>query len=256
MRQSFLNLFVSIALVGAAACAGAQDQKPPQATAPGKQVDPATAGSLTGRVTFKGTPPAPERMQINADPVCLQALGNNAKSDAVLINATGGIANAFVYVKDSLADYTFDLPKAAVAVDQKGCHYTPRIFGVRVGQAVDISNSDPTLHNVHSLPMVNREFNIGQPEQGSHMTQVFTAPEVMVRLKCDVHSWMTAYGGVMTHPFYAVTTPDGAFSMSGLPPGDYELAVWHEKLGTLSQKVTIGASQTQTANFTLSATKQ
>lgn len=254
MRPTLLILLFS-AVLGGAACAQAPLPAPAAAATSGKKVDPATAGSLEGKVSFKGTPPAPDMLRISADPVCMQALGSNSKSDSLLISSDGGIQNAFVYIKDSMTEYAFDTPAAPISLDQKGCHYTPRIFGVRVGQGVDIVNSDATLHNVHALPMVNTEFNKGQPVQGSHMTQVFTAPEVMVRFKCDVHSWMTAYGGVMAHPFFAVTDANGAFSIKGLPPGDYELAVWHEKLGTSSLPVKIGTSQTQTANFTLAAAK-
>ncbi len=244
------------AALGAVAC-GAETPAPApaQTAAVAKKVDPSTTGTISGKVSFTGTPPAPDVMRISADPVCMQALGNNTKSDAVLISADGGIANTFVYIKDTMAEYAFDVPTAAVSLDQKGCRYSPRIFGVRVGQAVDIVNSDATLHNVHALPMVNGEFNKGQPVQGSHMTQVFTAPEVMVRFKCDVHGWMTAYGGVMAHPFFAVTSADGTFSIPGLPTGEYELAAWHEKFGTSTQHVKISASQTGTANFTLSAAK-
>jgi plastocyanin len=251
MRHTLLILLCSLSLA-AAACDSAPPP-PPAPPAAAKHVDPATAGSLSGRVTFTGTPPTPDVVRISADPVCIQALGGSTKSDAILIGDDGAVQNAFVYIKDTLSDYAFDVPTAAVTLDQKGCRYSPRIFGVRVGQAVDIVNSDATLHNVHALPMVNSEFNKGEPTQGSHMMQVFTAPEVMIRIKCDVHGWMTAYAGVMAHPFFAVTGPDGSFSMTGVPPGEYELAVWHEKLGTTSQTVKIGASQAQTANFTLAA---
>ena len=82
--------------------------------------------------------------------------------------------------------------------------YTPRVIGVRVGQAMEIVNSDPTMHNVHALPMANQEFNHGQPKQNMRLTKMFTAPEVMVRFKCDVHSWMAAWVGVMAHPYFAV----------------------------------------------------
>ena len=253
MRNCLPILLVSATLAGAA-CGSAPAPKS-ASSAPLKKVDPATAGSLTGRVTFTGAVPAPEVLHINEDPVCQQAFAGNMKSDAVEISADGSVANAFVYIKDTLADYAFDVPTQAVLLDQKGCRYTPRVFGVRVGQTVDMSNSDATLHNVHALPMNNTEFNIGLPIQNSHMTQVFSAPEVMVRFKCDVHAWMTAYGGVMSHPFFAVTSADGAFAITGLPPGEYELAVWHEKLGTKSQKVTIGASQSQTATIVLTPGK-
>ncbi len=257
MRRTLflLGLLGLGSLLCSAACGSAPEPAPAAATAPGKHVDPATAGSLSGRVTFSGTPPAPEVLHVSADPVCMQAFGNNPKSDAILIGADGAVQNAFVYIKDTFAGYTFDVPATAVTLDQKGCRYEPRVFGVRVGQAVDIVNSDATLHNVHAMPMINSEFNKGQPAQGSHMTQIFTAPEVMVRFKCDVHGWMAAYGGVMSHPFFAVTGSDGTFSLKGLPPGQYQLTVWHEKLGTQTQTVTIGASQSQTANFTLAATK-
>jgi plastocyanin len=257
MRRSLVfllgSLLCSIAL--AAACGSAPEPASAPAAASAKRVDPATAGSLSGRVSFSGTPPKPEILHVSADPVCMQAFGNNPQSDAVLVSADGAVQNAFVYIKDAFTDYTFDVPATAVTLDQRGCRYVPRVFGVRVGQAVDIINSDATLHNVHAMPMINSEFNKGQPAQGSRMTQVFTAPEVMVRFKCDVHGWMAAYGGVMSHPFFAVTGADGTFSITGLPPGQYQLAVWHEKLGTMTQTVTVGASQSQTANFTLAAAK-
>ena len=136
----------------------------------------------------------------------------------------------------------------------RSCHYPPRVFGVMVGQSIDILNSDPTLHNVHAQPTVNGEFNKGQPVQGSHMTQVFTAPEVMVHLKCDVHPWMSSFVGVVAHPFFAVSAADGSFTIPGVPPGEYELTVWHETLGTQSVPVTITDRGTATAHFTL-ATK-
>jgi plastocyanin len=220
-----------------------------------KKVDPATAGSVAGKVMLSGPAPAVEMQRVAVDQTCIQAMGTMAKSDAILIGADGAIQNAFVYIKDALSDYTFDVPTAPVVLDQKGCRYAPRVFGVRVGQPVEMINSDATLHNVHAMPMVNQEFNRGMPQQNSRMTQIFTAPEQMVRFKCDLHAWMNAYGGVMPHPFFQVTGADGAFSLKGVPPGKYTVAVWHEKLGSTEQTVEIGNSQAVPLNFTLSAKK-
>jgi hypothetical protein len=100
------------------------------------------------------------------------------------------------------------------------------------------------------MPAVNQAFNVGQPAQGMRERHVFTAPEVMVRLKCDVHNWMAAYIGVMAHPFFAVTGPDGTFALAGVPPGTYVVEAWHETLGTRTAQVTVGRQQAGTATFT------
>lgn len=240
---------------GAAPPAAAADAQSASAR-PVRRVDTATAGSVAGKVTLTGVAPTVEIMRVAVDQTCIAAMGTEAKSDAMLVGMDGAIQNAFVYITDTLSDYTFDVPTAPVVLDQVGCRYAPRIFGVRVGQPVEMVNSDATLHNVHAMPMVNQEFNRGMPQQHSRMTQVFTAPEQMVRFKCDLHAWMNAYGGVMSHPFFAVTGADGTFSLTGIPPGKYELAVWHEKLGSSTQQIEIGNSQAVSLNFTLDAVKK
>ena len=154
------------------------------------------------------------------------------------MDADKGVLNTFVYVKDGLDPaYTFDTPTAPAVLDQKGCAYTPRVLGVRVGQAIEVVNSDPTLHNVHALPMTNREFNHGQPRQNTRLSEVFTTPEVMVRFKCDVHGWMAAWVGVVAHPYFAVSDEKGEFKLPGLPPGSFTLEAWHEKLGKQTAQV-------------------
>jgi uncharacterized protein (DUF2141 family) len=120
------------------------------------------------------------------------------------------------------------------------------------GQSLDILNSDPTLHNIHSLPEKNEQFNLGMPVQGMKYTKKFDKPEVMIRIKCDVHGWMGAYCGVLPHPFFAVSAADGSFTIKDLPAGTYTIEAWHEKLGTQKSKVTVGASDTQSASFKFS----
>lgn len=264
-----LVAFVALVALMSAACGAAESS----ASATGdnsaasarqaKKVDPATAGSVSGKVTLSGPRPAVETMRVAVDQTCIAAMGGTAgasgaviKSDAVLVGADGAIQNAFVYIKDTLSDYTFDVPTAPVVLDQVGCRYTPRIFGVRVGQPVEMVNSDATLHNVHAIPMVNQEFNRGMPKQHSRMTEIFTAPEQMVRFKCDLHAWMNAYGGVMPHPFFGVTGADGAFALKGVPPGKYDVTVWHEKLGSSTHAIEIRNSQAASLNFTLAADRK
>ena len=163
------------------------------------------------------------------------------------------LGNVFVYVKDGLSGYTFPAPTTPARIDQQGCRYHPHVFGMQVGQPLEIVNSDPTLHNIHAIAKNNREFNQGQPIQGMKQTHTFTSPEVMIPFKCDVHGWMNAYVGVLPHPFFAVTDASGAFSLKGLPPGTYTIEAWHEKLGTSSQTVTLGAKDAKAITFTFAA---
>ena len=132
---------------------------------PSKTVDAATAGSVSGKVTFVGIAPAPEIMRVAVDQTCIQAMGTSAKSDAILIGADGAIQNAFVYIKDTMSDYTFDVPSTPVVLDKKAAAM-PRVFGVR-GPAARDDQQRRHLHNVHAMPMVNQEFNRGMPQQKS-----------------------------------------------------------------------------------------
>jgi len=155
----------------------------------------------------------------------------------------------FVYVKDGLGNYVFDTPTETAKIDQKECRYHPHVFGMRVGQPLEIMNSDPTLHNIHALPKGNSEFNTGQPIQGMKTTHTFDKPEIMVPFKCDVHGWMNAYVGVLPHPYFAVTDKDGKFELKTLPPGTYTLEAWHEKLGTQTANVTLGPKESKDVTF-------
>jgi plastocyanin len=244
-----------VLLVCAAACGGADDTAPAApAPTPGRPVDATTAGSVTGLVRFEGTPPSAEMIRMTTDRMCVQDAGPNPVSDAILVAADGALRNAFVYLKDGLdAGYTFDTPTTPVPMDQKGCLYRPRVLGVRVGQAIEVTNSDPTMHNVHALPMVNREFNYSQKNSTVRVSEIFTAPEVMVRFKCDVHGWMAAWVGVVEHPYFAVTDDAGRFELKNVPPGSYTLEAWHEKFGRTTTQVTVAEQQAQTVAFAFTA---
>ncbi len=215
----------------------------------GQKVDPATAGEVKGVVSFEGTAPKNEPIKMNADPVCMKE-NTTPQTQETYEVADGKLANVFVYVKDGLGNYSYDPPTGAVTIDQKSCRYHPHVFGIRVGQELDIVNDDPTLHNIHALPKGNTEFNTGQPIQGMKTMHVFNAKEVMVPFKCDVHGWMNAYVGVMDNPYFAVTAKDGSFDLKDLPPGTYTIEAWHEKFGTQTASVTLGAKESKDVPFT------
>jgi plastocyanin len=243
-----------------AACGGGNQETPSTSAAPAASasgsgsVDSATAGDIKGLVSVDGALPANEPIKMNADPICLRQANGPQTMETYIVGADGkSLANVFVYVKDGLGNYTFPVPTEPARIDQRQCRYTPHVFGIRVGQPLEITNSDPTLHNIHAMATANREFNNGQPIQGMKTIHTFTAKEVMVPFKCDVHGWMNAYVGVLDHPYFAVTDASGTFTLKGLPAGTYTIEAWHEKLGATSQSVTVGAKETQNVTFTFKA---
>ncbi len=241
--------------VATAACGGGGSEPAPasRAAAPASAVDPATTGVITGSIKLEGDAPKPEGIKMNADPVCVRE-GKGTTTEFFVVGEGGSLQNVFVYVKDGLGNRTFQAAATPVVLDQKGCHYRPHVFGIQVGQSLEVVNSDPTLHNIHALPKANQEFNTGQPIQGMKFNHTFTAKEVMVPFKCDVHGWMNAYAGVLDHPFFATTNANGRFEIKGLPPGDYTIEAWHEKLGAQEQKITVGAKESKEANFAFKVT--
>ena len=247
---SFLRVFLALVVLSCVACGGgtgSTETAPAPAAAITNPVDAATAGSLKGSIKLEGTPPSSQTINRRSDPYCEQQ--GEAKTQNFVVS-DGGLENVFVYVKDGLGELKFPVPTTPLVLDQKGCTYAPRVFGIQAGQPLEILNNDETLHNIHALPVNNREFNRGQALKGLKYTHVFTTAEVMVPFKCDVHNWMNAWVGVLNHPFYAVSGPAGAFDIQNLPPGTYTIEAWHEKLGTQTQMVTIGPKETKELSFT------
>src|SRR5262245_48691330 len=261
MRLSNLQVCaLGLSLAVTMACGGSEpSNKSAEPTSPagatsGMKVDESKAGNVTGMVVLEGTAPKNEPIKMAADPVCAQQAKGPQAQETYTVGSDGkSLGNVFVYVKDGLGSYTFDPPTDKAKIDQKECRYHPHVFGMRVGQELEIVNSDPTLHNIHALPKGNKEFNTGQPIQGMKTAHTFTAKEVMVPFKCDVHGWMNAYVGVLDHPYFAVTDSSGKFELKGLPPGTYTIEAWHEKLGPMTQSVTLGAKESKDVNFAFKA---
>lgn len=210
----------------------------------------AQAGNLSGKITLKGTPPPERTIDFNADPQCAQLHRQPMTTSHYVVAPDGGLANVFVYVKDGLNGKTFPTPAEAPLLDQQGCLYQPYVLGVQVNQTLKIKNSDPTLHNVHSQPKINKEFNFAQPLKGMVSERKFDKPEVLIRFKCDVHPWMFAFVGVVDHPYYAVTAKDGSFTIPNLPAGKYVIETVHPKAGVQTQEVEVTEAGAKPLAFT------
>ena len=261
LRDLSAVLGTAILAASVVACGGgtespstSADPSAPSATPDGLKVDASTAGEVTGMVVLDGMAPGNAPIRMNADPICLREVKGAQAMETYVVGGDGkSLANVFVYVKDGLGNYIYDTPTEPARIDQEGCRYHPHVFGMRVGQPLEILNSDPTLHNIHATPKVNSEFNTGQPIEGMKTTHTFGKPEIMVPFKCDVHGWMNAYVGVLEHPYFAVTDMDGKFSLKTLPAGTYTIEAWHERLGAQQQMVTIGEKETKDIAFTFKA---
>jgi hypothetical protein len=237
-------------LAGASWAAGCSAPPPAPQASSASTTDTA---AISGVVRFAGTPPAPGTIRLDGDKTCVELNGSNQRQvSEIHVGENGTLQNVFVYVKDGLNGRTYAPPAEPVVLDQQRCEYVPRVLGIQVGQPLTIKNSDPLLHNIRADAQINQGFNQGQPIPMTS-TQTFATSEVMVPIKCDVHAWMRAYVGVMNHPFFAVTGPDGAFSLKNLPAGTYTLEAWHETLGTQTTQVTVGAAESKDAAFTFAA---
>lgn len=197
----------------------------------------AFAGTIQGVCTYTG--PVPKLKPIETSRDC-KAMHGELLPEVLVLGDGGTLANVFVYVKKGLPEGATYAPPAEPAIlDQKGCRYTPHVFGVVKGQTLEIRNSDKITHNVHGKPVENKPFNLGMTETIEKTELTFDVPEFMFPIRCDVHAWMLTWCAVMEHPFFAVSSTAGAFAIAELPTGTYEIEAWHERLGTKSATVTV-----------------
>jgi plastocyanin len=186
---------------------------------------------------------------MQADPSCARQHAGPVLTPEVVADSKGGLQDAVVFVADGLGDRTFDPPTEPVVITQKGCLYQPHVLAVRANQPLEVVNNDPTAHNIHPIPANNREWNKAELP-GAKMEEAFAREEIAIPVKCNIHPWMRGYIAVFKHPYFVVTKQDGSFDLRGLPPGTYTIKAWHEKLGTSSQTITIGANEIKEIGFT------
>lgn len=209
------------------------------------------AATLTGTVTYHGEPPAMRTLAMDADPVCAMQHTAPPRAQSFVTGEEGGLANVIVRLTGGVPGGPFPVPDEPAVLDQLGCTFFPHVLVLRAGQALNIRNSDDTLHNVHAYPVANDEFNLAMPKFRKQLVRVFEkVEEEPFRMTCDVHPWMENWIAVLPHPFFAVTDPSGRFVLEGLPAGTYELEAWHERLGIQSAGTTVGDGETAEVHFT------
>ena len=235
VRQTSFYLILGAAVTLAAFSASAN---PPDAG----------SGSIKGTVKLQGPPPPAKPIVMAADPSCAKEHSGPAVAEDVVADANGDLGNVVVYLSDGVAEQNYPEPPQPVVLEQKGCVYQPHVVAMRAGQPLQVVNEDHTTHNIHPMPTSNREWNKSQPP-GLKIEETFARPEVSIPVKCNVHPWMRSYIAVFKHPFFSVTSKNGAFDLSNVPPGTYTVQAWHEKFGTSTQKITIGAGESKTVDF-------
>lgn len=262
LTLSLLGLVAAAALVvacgggadsGGGAPAASQPAAPttPAPAPPAAAAAPAGSATISGSVAYEGAIPELPTISMDADPACAAKHTEPVKAQTLVLGADQkALGNVLVYVKSGLSGGPFAAPSEPAVIDQQGCVYIPHVLGAVAGQPIKFLNSDGVLHNVHALPAVNREFNLGMPPTRTEATETFSQPEDVFKIKCDVHPWMNAFVKIFDHPYFDTTVDDGQFSIANLPAGTYEVEAWHEKLGTQTQSVTVADGATATVQFT------
>ena len=257
-KRESLAVLVILALIVTSGCSGG-DSSSPSSPGNGGSAGGASGvfgtGVIKGKVSFEGEVPAGTAIKMDATPYCTKAHPAGVTRAKFVVDANKGLKWVFVHVKAGV-EGTYDKPSDEVVLDQTGCQYDPHVFGIMAGQTLKIKNSDATSHNINSQAKQTGPgaFNISMPRKGMELERHFRKPEVMVRIKCDVHPWMECWAGVVSHPFHSTTGDDGSFNLNRLPAGTYTIEAWHEGAAApKTQSVTVGDGETKEINFSFKA---
>ena len=232
-------LGAAIASVEALAAAGASAQ---------------AVGTIVGRVRLTGPAPVNPVVRMGMDPACSRAYADTRPThDFVVRAADGGLANVFVEVRGPFPGTP--VPATAIVLDQRGCMFRPRVVAMHRGQVLEVRNGDPTLHNVHARSTRGNTFNVSQVAGRPPFTVTLAHEEKMLRVTCDVHSWMNVFVAVVDHPYFALSGSDGSFVIRGVPAGRQVVQVWHERYGPLTASVDVSSGGAATADFTYTGTE-
>jgi plastocyanin len=212
-----------------------------------------TAGEISGSIYFKGEKPRLQAIDMSSDAVCASLHDTPVYTQDGEVNSNGTLPNVFVYIKSGIEGTSTPTPRNSVVLTQEGCMYQPHVAVVMAGQPFQVVTLDPTTHNVHAMPKINREWNVTQQPGSPSIIKVFSQPEMAIPVHCNVHPWMSAYINVVSNPFYSVTGANGTFVIKNVPAGDYTLEAWTATFGTQEQHVTVRREGTSTVDFTFGA---
>jgi hypothetical protein len=196
-------------------------------------------GTIEAEVKYNGAAQI-EKLKVNKD---VEKCGTEALIEKIVVGANKGLANAVVSVPEAKGAPT----AKKITVDQHGCKFVPHVSAMTPGE-MDLKNSDDILHNIHTYSTANPSINKAQPKFKKVMAEKFDKPEV-IKLTCDVHSWMLGWVAVMPNPYFGVTDGNGVTKIENVPPGKYKVEVWHETLGKQSKDVEVKAGQTAKVAF-------
>ncbi|HWF09251.1 MAG TPA: carboxypeptidase regulatory-like domain-containing protein [Bryobacteraceae bacterium] len=245
-----MKRLIAAPLLFLTACATNQQPKSQVESAlPPAHVDPATAGTVSGRVLFEGPAPVMPTIDFSSNPQCERQHKTPQKAETVIVNSNKTLRNVFIWIKDGLPRARWTAPAEAAKLDQLGCVYEPHVLGIMEGQQLEILNDDPVNHNVHAESKVNPAWNESQAPRAEHKYKRFDSEEILFPVTCSVHPWMRSYIGVSPHPYFAVTGDDGSFTLKNVPPGTYTIEAVHEKYGRKEGKVTLAPDGTATIDF-------
>lgn len=245
---AILPMIALFVLVGVSLSLAANQDKP-------TYKNTGSEAAIVGTISFVGTPPKPLRIDMSADPICYQV--NPEPVTEWFVVTDQKLANVIVYVRgEPLNLYSFAAASPEVTLEHKGCRYVPHVLGMQTEQTLKILNSDPTTHNTHPTPTNNPEWNQSQPPGAAALEHRFARPEPFIPIKDNQHPWQKAYVGVFSHPFFSVSSSDGSYKISGLPPGQYTIVAWHERLGEQTVDVFLAGSEQKNLDFTFKAPNQ
>lgn len=220
------------------------------AVAAGAKAGSPAGGTISGKVTYEGTPAKMKPIDMSKEPSCAKMYPTPPMAESVVTGAGNSLENVVVYISAGAPDEA--VPTTAAVFTQKGCRYIPHVLAFQVNQELKIQNEDQTSHNIHPLPKINREWNKSQPPGTPPISEKYDKAEIFP-VKCNVHPWMHGNFAVLKNSHYAVTGDGGGFSLVNLPPGKYTVTAWHESYGDQTQDVTINGSETKTISFVFKA---